>query len=120
MGGLVDGHQVSAIVEPTLPVAAIKRGTGCEDSGAAMNLISFTYYRDWTGFPVVSLPAGHGAGSGLPVGVSLIGGPRADPNLPGRYRTAGSPRRAAPAPCPAVRVLLEGAPARAPSRIQSW
>jgi Asp-tRNA(Asn)/Glu-tRNA(Gln) amidotransferase A subunit family amidase len=40
-----------------------------------------TYYWDWTGFPVVSLPSGVGSRSGLPTSVSLIGRPGADWDL---------------------------------------
>jgi aspartyl-tRNA(Asn)/glutamyl-tRNA(Gln) amidotransferase subunit A len=44
-------------------------------------LIVFTSTWNFTGFPVVALPAGLGARSGLPVGVSLIGPPDAEPLL---------------------------------------
>ena len=43
--------------------------------------LSLTYYWDWTGFPVVSLPSGVGARSGLPTGVSLVGAPGAEWDL---------------------------------------
>ena len=42
--------------------------------------ISLTHYWNWTGFPVVALPAGIGR-CGLPVGVSLVGRPGADWDL---------------------------------------
>ncbi|MGH8890155.1 MAG: amidase, partial [Acidothermaceae bacterium] len=45
------------------------------------DLVSLTYFWDWTGFPVVSLPAGVGRRSGLPVGVSLIGRPDTEAEL---------------------------------------
>jgi aspartyl-tRNA(Asn)/glutamyl-tRNA(Gln) amidotransferase subunit A len=71
-------ERVSAVVEPTVPVVAPLRGDGYEHAGTDYALISLTHYWDWTGFPVVALPAGIGARSGLPVGVSLIGAPGAD------------------------------------------
>jgi Asp-tRNA(Asn)/Glu-tRNA(Gln) amidotransferase A subunit family amidase len=37
-----------------------------------------THYWSWTGFPVVALPSGVGARSGLPVGISLVGPPHSD------------------------------------------
>ena len=43
--------------------------------------VALTYLWDWTGFPVAALPAGLGATSGLPVGVSLIGPTGADWDL---------------------------------------
>ena len=69
---LVDGR-IDAIVEPTEPVVAPLRGSGYEHHGTDMDLISLTYHWDWTGFPVVALPTGVGAATGLPTSVSLIG-----------------------------------------------
>jgi Asp-tRNA(Asn)/Glu-tRNA(Gln) amidotransferase A subunit family amidase len=46
--------------------------------GYDADLVSLTYLWNWVGFPVVALPAGLGAISGLPVGVSLIGLPATD------------------------------------------
>jgi aspartyl-tRNA(Asn)/glutamyl-tRNA(Gln) amidotransferase subunit A len=66
-------EQVDAIVEPTVPVVAPLRGEGYDHAGTDFELISLTYYWDWTGFPVVAMPSGVGSRSGLPVGVSLIG-----------------------------------------------
>jgi mandelamide amidase len=40
-----------------------------------------THYWSWTGLPVVTLPAGVGSRSGLPVSVSLVGPPHADWDL---------------------------------------
>jgi aspartyl-tRNA(Asn)/glutamyl-tRNA(Gln) amidotransferase subunit A len=71
-------ERVSALLEPTVPVVAPLRGDGYEHAGTDYALISLTHYWDWTGFPVVALPTGTGARSGLPVGVSLIGAPGAD------------------------------------------
>ena len=73
-------HRIDAVVEPTVPIVAPLRGHGYDafftDEG--IDYIRFTHYWDWTGFPVAALPAGLGSGSGLPVGVSLIGGPGAE------------------------------------------
>jgi aspartyl-tRNA(Asn)/glutamyl-tRNA(Gln) amidotransferase subunit A len=70
-------HRIDAVIEPTVPIVAPLRGHGydrffTEEAGA---YIAFTHYWNWTGFPVAALPAGAGSRSGLPVGVSLIGGP---------------------------------------------
>ncbi len=65
---------VFALIEPTIPLVAPLRGEGDARQGETDNpLIALTWYWNWTGFPVVALPAGLGAASGLPVGVSLIG-----------------------------------------------
>jgi aspartyl-tRNA(Asn)/glutamyl-tRNA(Gln) amidotransferase subunit A len=69
---------VDAIVEPTVPIVARPRGHGYEAPFTDLAEVSLTHYWDWTGFPVVALPAGLGARSGLPVSVSLIGPPDAD------------------------------------------
>jgi aspartyl-tRNA(Asn)/glutamyl-tRNA(Gln) amidotransferase subunit A len=66
-------NRIEAVLEPTVPVVAWKRGDGYERAGSDAELISLTHYWDWTGFPAVALPAGLGSRSGLPVGVSLIG-----------------------------------------------
>ncbi len=66
-------ERISALVEPTVPCVAPERGTGYDEAGSDYELISLTHYWDWTGSPVVALPAGVGSRSGLPVGVSLIG-----------------------------------------------
>ena len=68
----LDEHRVAAVIEPTIPTVAPLRGTGYEHAGTDYALISLTHLWDWTGFPAAALPAGVG-GSGLPVGVSLIG-----------------------------------------------
>jgi aspartyl-tRNA(Asn)/glutamyl-tRNA(Gln) amidotransferase subunit A len=70
-------HRLDAVIEPTVPLVAPLRGEGYDrfftvEAGA---YIAFTHYWNWTGFPVAALPAGTGPRSGLPVGVSLIGGP---------------------------------------------
>jgi aspartyl-tRNA(Asn)/glutamyl-tRNA(Gln) amidotransferase subunit A len=69
----LDDHDISAVLEPTIPVIAPARGDGYEHAGSDYALISLTHFWDWTGFPVVALPAGLGVSTGLPVGVSLIG-----------------------------------------------
>lgn len=78
-------HRIDAVIEPTVPLVAPVRGSGydqffTEEAGA---YIAFTHYWNWTGFPVAALPAGLGSRSGLPVGVSLIGGPGAEWRLLG-------------------------------------
>jgi aspartyl-tRNA(Asn)/glutamyl-tRNA(Gln) amidotransferase subunit A len=67
------GERIAALLEPTVPCVAPVRGDGYERAGSDYALISLTAFWDWTGFPVVALPAGVGARSGLPVSVSLIG-----------------------------------------------
>lgn len=76
-----DEHRVDAIVEPTVPIVARPRGAGYDAPFTDDAEISLTHYWNWTGFPVVALPAGVGARSGLPVGVSLVGRPGADWDL---------------------------------------
>ena len=70
-------HRVTAVIEPTVPIVAPLRGHGYDTffTDEAIDYIRFTHYWNWTGFPVAALPAGVGSASGLPVGVSLIGGP---------------------------------------------
>jgi aspartyl-tRNA(Asn)/glutamyl-tRNA(Gln) amidotransferase subunit A len=67
-----DEH-VAAVLEPTVPDVAWPRGPGYDRAGSDVALITLTHHWDWTGHPVVALPAGLGARSGLPVSVSLIG-----------------------------------------------
>lgn len=66
-------HGVTAVIEPTIPMVAPERGAGYDHAGSDIDMISFTHFWNWTGAPVVSLPAGLGPTSGLPVGISLIG-----------------------------------------------
>ena len=68
-------HEIDAIVEPTVPIVARPRGHGYDAPFQDAAEISLTHYWNWTGFPVVSLPSGVGARSGLPTGVSVIGPP---------------------------------------------
>ncbi len=70
-------ERIDAVLEPTVPIVAPPRGHGYDafftDEGIAY--IALTHTWDWTGFPAVSLPSGVGRRSGLPVSVSLVGGP---------------------------------------------
>ena len=74
-------HRIDAVVEPTIPIVAPLRGTGYEEPFGDLDDLSLTYYWDWTGFPVVSLPSGVGTRSGLPTGVSVVGAPGAEWDL---------------------------------------
>ena len=74
-------HRIDAIVEPTVPIVARPRGHGYDEAFTDVAEISLTHYWNWTGFPVVTLPSGVGRRSGLPVSVSLIGGPGSDWDL---------------------------------------
>jgi aspartyl-tRNA(Asn)/glutamyl-tRNA(Gln) amidotransferase subunit A len=69
----IDEHEITALIEPTIPAVAPLRGDGYERFGHDLDMISLTHFWDWTGFPVVALPAGPPAVGALPVGVSLIG-----------------------------------------------
>jgi aspartyl-tRNA(Asn)/glutamyl-tRNA(Gln) amidotransferase subunit A len=71
-------ERVTALLEPTVPVTAPLRGSGYDHALSDFDLISLTHYWSWTGFPVVALPSGVGAQTGLPVGVSLVGAPGSD------------------------------------------
>ena len=71
-------ERVAALLEPTDPVVAPVRGSGYDHALSDFDLISLTHYWNWTGFPVVALPSGVGAASGLPVSVSLIGAAGSD------------------------------------------
>ena len=77
----LDEHGLDAVVEPTLPIVARPRGRGYDAPFQDVAEISLTHYWDWLGFPVVALPSGVGARSGLPTSVSLIGAPGADWDL---------------------------------------
>ena len=64
-------HRIDAVIEPTVPITAPLRGHGYDHffTDEAIAYIALTHYWDWTGFPVVALPAGTGARTGLPVSV---------------------------------------------------
>ncbi len=66
-------RDVFALVEPTVAVVAPPRGAGYQQFGTQLPLARLAYYWNWVGFPVVSIPAGIGNRSGLPVSVSLVG-----------------------------------------------
>jgi aspartyl-tRNA(Asn)/glutamyl-tRNA(Gln) amidotransferase subunit A len=74
-------HELDAVLEPTVPIVARERGHGYDVAFTDAAEISLTHYWNWTGFPVVAVPAGVGSRSGLPVGVSLVGRPQADWDL---------------------------------------
>jgi Asp-tRNA(Asn)/Glu-tRNA(Gln) amidotransferase A subunit family amidase len=69
----MDEHGIAALIEPTIPAVAPVRGHGYDHFGTDVDMISLTHFWNWTGFPVVALPAGVGAVTGLPVSVSMIG-----------------------------------------------
>jgi aspartyl-tRNA(Asn)/glutamyl-tRNA(Gln) amidotransferase subunit A len=72
-------ERVDLLLEPTAPMSTAPRGAGYTAGyPELLAVFPFTALWDATGFPVVSLPAGVGARNGPPVGVSLIGPPRAD------------------------------------------
>jgi aspartyl-tRNA(Asn)/glutamyl-tRNA(Gln) amidotransferase subunit A len=79
--GWLAEHRISALLEPTVPCVAPLRGDGYDHAGSDIALISLTHAWDWTGSPVVALPAGLGGRSGLPVGVSLVGPAASDWHL---------------------------------------
>ena len=66
-------ERLSALLEPTVAIVAPVRGGGYEHPLSDTDLLPFTHYWNWTGFPVAALPSGVGPRSGLPVGVQLIG-----------------------------------------------
>ena len=73
-----DEHGVDLLLEPTVPLVAEERGAGYDRGhagGPGDPLIALTATWDITGFPVAALPAGLGARTGLPVGVSLVARP---------------------------------------------
>jgi aspartyl-tRNA(Asn)/glutamyl-tRNA(Gln) amidotransferase subunit A len=77
-------HRIDALLEPTVPMTAPIRGDGYDPGhlgGEGDPLIAFTATWNFTRFPVVTLSAGIGTRTGLPVGVSLIGVPDAEPQL---------------------------------------
>lgn len=72
--------RVDLLLEATSAVPAPPRTLGYEDELPSPDpLILLTFAWDMTGFPAVALPAGLGARSGLPVGVSLIAARGAEP-----------------------------------------
>jgi aspartyl-tRNA(Asn)/glutamyl-tRNA(Gln) amidotransferase subunit A len=74
-------ENIAAVIEPTVPVARFPRTAGYANPLDDRVLILLTHYWNWTGFPVVALPAGVGRETGLPVSVSLIGPAGSDGRL---------------------------------------
>ena len=80
-------ERIDGLLEPTVPITAPLRhaepaaASYGPDSAAVTKLLSLTYFWDWTGFPVVALPAGLGRHSGLPTSVSIVGPPGSDRQL---------------------------------------
>jgi aspartyl-tRNA(Asn)/glutamyl-tRNA(Gln) amidotransferase subunit A len=65
-------HRLDALVEPTVPFVAPPRGHGYDHFVIPDPYTALTHLWNWTGFPVVAMPAGLGARSDLPVSVSLV------------------------------------------------
>ena len=68
-------HEVDVVLEPTTKCTAPPRGDGYDSGrlgGQGDPLIELTATWNVTGFPVAAIPAGIGARSGMPVGISLI------------------------------------------------
>ena len=71
---------VDLLLEATIPAPAPPRTIGYAPEPPAPDPhILLTFAWNLTGFPVAALPAGLGARSGLPVGISLIGPRGAEP-----------------------------------------
>lgn len=72
-------HEVDAVLEPTVgltaPLRAVAGSSITDDPSLHQRLSEFPALWNLTGFPVVALPAGLGARTALPVGVSLISRP---------------------------------------------
>src|SRR5690606_31119659 len=47
----LDEHELDAVIEPTIPVVAPERGSGYEEAGSDVAMISLTCFWNWTGFP---------------------------------------------------------------------
>jgi aspartyl-tRNA(Asn)/glutamyl-tRNA(Gln) amidotransferase subunit A len=75
----LERERIDALLEPTVPITAPLRHA--ESAAAVTKLLSLTYFWDWTGFPVVALPAGLGRRSRLPTSVSIVGAPGSDRRL---------------------------------------
>jgi aspartyl-tRNA(Asn)/glutamyl-tRNA(Gln) amidotransferase subunit A len=80
-GDWFDEHRVFAVLEPTVATVAPPRGDGYERAGSDYVLVALTQFWNWTGFPVVALPAELGRRTGLPTSVSLIGRAGSDADL---------------------------------------
>ena len=51
-----DEHDLTAVIEPTIPAVAPIRGPGYDHFGTDVDMISLTHFWNWTGFPVVGTP----------------------------------------------------------------
>ena len=70
----MDDRGIDLLLEATIPTPAPERTLGyAPELPAPDPHILLTFAWNMTGFPVAALPAGLGARSGLPVGVSLVG-----------------------------------------------
>jgi aspartyl-tRNA(Asn)/glutamyl-tRNA(Gln) amidotransferase subunit A len=70
----MDEREIDLLLEATIPTPAPPRTVGyAPELPTPDPHILLTFAWNMTGFPVAALPAGLGARSGLPVGVSLIG-----------------------------------------------
>jgi aspartyl-tRNA(Asn)/glutamyl-tRNA(Gln) amidotransferase subunit A len=87
LAGWIVQHRLDGLLEPTVPVVAPLRGEGYDHAATDFDLISLTHYWNWAGFPVVALPTGVGAASGLPTSVSLVGPAGSDWQLLGLGQT---------------------------------
>lgn len=67
-------HRIDLVLEPTVHHVARPRGHGYDSASGTGSLNAVSLPRQWNilGYPVVSLPVGLGARTGLPVGVSLV------------------------------------------------
>jgi aspartyl-tRNA(Asn)/glutamyl-tRNA(Gln) amidotransferase subunit A len=61
------------VVTPTSPSVAFERGARTQDPLAMYLSDYFTVPMSLAGLPAISIPAGLGAGSGLPVGFQIAG-----------------------------------------------
>ncbi|MDQ2675488.1 MAG: Asp-tRNA(Asn)/Glu-tRNA(Gln) amidotransferase subunit GatA [Actinomycetota bacterium] len=66
-------EQCDFVVTPTSPTVAFKRGERTQDPLAMYLSDFFTVPMSLAGIPAISIPAGLGAGSGLPVGFQIAG-----------------------------------------------
>jgi aspartyl-tRNA(Asn)/glutamyl-tRNA(Gln) amidotransferase subunit A len=76
--------RIDALLEPTVPMTAKVRGDGYDPGhlgGEGDPLIAFSATWNFTRFPVVTISAGVGPRTGLPVGASFIGVPDSEPLL---------------------------------------
>ncbi len=89
-------HEVDAILTPTSPTVAFPLGERAGDPLAMYLSDLFTIPANLAGLPALSFPAGRGVESGLPVGMQLIGPPRAEIALCELVRRVGAVAEAPP------------------------